>query len=46
VYQYDYNNGTLYRLVPTVASGLKDSFYQTWDGMNLSNLVIEREMDI
>lgn len=45
IYTYTYNNGTLYRLVPTDGVSV-DSFYSTLVGNVLSDLVTTRGMDI
>lgn len=46
VYEYTYTNATLYRLVPSDTSLLKDSFYTGWDGSTLSNKIIDRGMGV
>jgi hypothetical protein len=45
VYQYDYDNGTAYRLVPTDGMS-QDGFYSTFSGGVLSGLIVERGMSI
>lgn len=46
VYSYGYATSTYYRLVPNDTSLEKDSFYENWNGSVLSNIVIERTMNI
>lgn len=46
VYSYTYTTSTLYRLVPSSTSTLKDSFYANWDGSVLSNLTTSRTLNI
>lgn len=44
VYLYQYNNGSLYRLVGS--NPYTDRFYSAFDGSNVSGLVVERGMSI
>ena len=44
VYTYTYQNGTLYRLVPSGSA--VDSFYTTFDGTTLSGLVASKTVSI
>lgn len=46
VWEYTYNNGTLYRLVPAQGSSEVDGFYSSWNGTDVSDLVVNRGMDI
>lgn len=46
VYQYVYTTSTHYRLVPSAVSVEQDSFYQSWNGSALSNLIVSRSMNI
>jgi hypothetical protein len=46
VYSYGYTTSTYYRLIPNDASLEQDSFYENWNGSALSNIVIERAMNI
>ena len=46
VYSYVYTTSTYYRLVPYSTSTLKDSFYETWNGSDLTNLVTTRTLNI
>ena len=44
VYEYTYENGTLYRLVPSGSA--VDSFYTTFSGGVLSGLVAEKQISV
>ena len=46
VYRYVYEDGTLYRFVPTDYTASVDAFYRSFDGTNLTGLVAQRGMKI
>ena len=46
IYEYQYEISTFYRLVPNSTSTLKDSFYKFWNGTSVSELIIERTLNI